>query len=115
MSQTPRGGQKQALPSLKVHGTDKKEVSSDVYLGDIIMANGKNDMNVKNRICRGLGKITEIMEILEKLPLGEHYFSTAVLLRESLFRSTVLSSADVWYGLSKDHIEENNEFPLFHC
>ena len=66
-----------------------KEVDSDVYLGDIIMANGKNDMNVKNRICKGLGKITEIMEILEKLPLGEPYFSTAVLLSESLFLSTV--------------------------
>ena len=89
-----------------------KEVDSDVYLGDIIMANGKNDMNVKNRICKGLGKITEIMEILEKLPLGEHYFSTAVLLRESLFLSTVLSSADVWYGLSKEHIEELEDLDL---
>ena len=61
------GAKNKLCPSLKVHGTDMKEVDSDVYLGDIIMANGKNDMNVKNRICKGLGKITEVMEILEKV------------------------------------------------
>ena len=46
------------------------------------------------------------MNILEKVTLGKHYFSTAILLRESLFLNSVLSSAEIWYGLTKDNIKE---------
>ena len=99
-------------PQLKVHGTDMQKVDSDVYLGEVLSADGKNNLNIKNRIGRGLGKITEIMNILEKVTLGEHYFATAVLLRESMFLSSVLSSAEVLYGLSKDHIDELEDLDL---
>ena len=81
-------------------------------MGEVLSADGKNTLNIKNRIGRGLGKITEIMNILEKVTLGEHYFATAVLLRESMFLSSVLSSAEVLYGLSKDHIDELEDLDL---
>ena len=101
-------------PNLKVHGTDMQEVDSDVYLGDVISANGKNDLNIRKRIGIGLGKITEIMNILEKVTLGEqeHYFASAVLLRESMFLNSILSSADVCYGLSKENINELEDLGL---
>ena len=57
---------------LQVHGTPMKEVDHDVYLGDIISADGKNDKTVKDRLGRGIGKINDIMSILEKVTLGEH-------------------------------------------
>ena len=99
-------------PNLKVHGTQMQQVDSDVYLGDVISANGKNDLNVRKRIGIGLGKITEIMNILEKVTLGEHYFASAVLLRESMSLNSILSSADVWYGLSKENIKELEDLDL---
>ena len=82
-------------PKLQVHGTPMKEVDHDVYLGDIISADGKNDKTVKDRIGRGIGKIKDIMTILEKVTLGEHYFKTAILLRESMFINSVLISSDI--------------------
>ena len=48
----------------------------------------------------------DILTILEKVTLGEHYFKTAILLRESMFINSVLSSSDIWYGLSRANVEQ---------
>ena len=50
------------------------------YLGDIISADGRNTKNIQNRIARGTGVICEILNILNTVTLGEHYFYTAMLL-----------------------------------
>ena len=100
------GKPSKTCPQLQVHGKPIHDVSHDVYLGDVISSNGKNEENLKRRIGRGLGKIKDIMTILENVTFGEHYFSTAVLLRESLFLSSVLSSADIWYNLSTTDIKQ---------
>ena len=38
--------------------------------------------------------------MLESVTLGEHYFSTAMLLRESMFLNGILTNTEIWYGLS---------------
>ena len=58
------------------------------------------------RISKGLGIISEIMNILEKVTLGEFYFPTALLLRESMFLNGILTNAEIWYGLSNAEIKE---------
>ena len=93
-------------PELQVHGTKMEKVDEDTYLGDIISADGKNTKNLKNRISKGLGIISQIMNILESVTLGEHFFSTAVLLRESLFINGILTNCEIWYGLNKSEIHE---------
>ena len=55
---------------------------------------------------KGLGIIAEMMNILEKVTLGQHYFTTAVLLRESLFLNGILTNSEIWYGLSNSEIKE---------
>ena len=82
------------------------EVDFDTYLGDIVSGDGKNSKNVKKRISKGIGIISDIMNILEKVTFGEHYYSTALLLRESLFINGILTNAEVWYGLTKDEVKE---------
>ena len=78
------GKSSKLCPEQQVHRTKIERVSDDTYLGDIISEDGKNTKNIKNRISKGLGLISEIMNILENFTLGEHYFSTALLLGESL-------------------------------
>ena len=78
----------------------------DTYLGDVISDDGQNTKNIKNRISKGLGIISEIMNILESVTLGVHYFSTAILLRESLFLNGILTNCEIWYGLNKSEIQE---------
>ena len=86
-------GKKGNCPELKVHGSKMEKVSEDTYLGDVISDDGKNMKNIKKRISKGLGIISEIMNILEKVTLGKHYFTTAVLLRESLFLNGILTNS----------------------
>ena len=93
-------------PELQVHGTKMEQVSEDTYLGDIISEDGRNGKNIKNRIAKGVGIITDIMTSLETVTLGHHYFSSAILLRESKFLNGILTNCDIWYGLTKDDIKE---------
>ena len=99
-------GKNKKCPDLQVHGSKMEKVSDDTYLGDVISEDGKNSKNVKIRISKGLGIIAEIMNILEKVTLGQHFFTTAVLLRESLFLNGILTNSEIWYGLSKSEIKE---------
>ena len=93
-------------PELQVHGTKMIQVTEDSYLGDIISGDGKNSKTIAKRISKGLGIISEIMNILEKVTLGEFYFPTALLLRESMFLNGILTNAEIWYGLSNAEIKE---------
>ena len=47
-----------------------------------------------------------MMNILETVTFGEYYFSTALILRESLFLNGILTNAEVWYGLTKAEVKE---------
>ena len=100
------GPKNKLCPQLQVHGTPMVEVDQDTYLGDIVSGDGKNSKNVKQRVGKGVGIIADILNILEKVTLGEYYFSTALLLREALFINGILTNAEVWYGLTKKEIQE---------
>ena len=100
------GKESKNCPDLEVHGTPMERVSEDTYLGDIISEDGKNSKNIRSRIAKGVGIISEIMTLLESVTLGEHYFSTAVLFRESKFLNGILTNCDIWYGITKDEINQ---------
>ena len=70
---------------LQVHGTNMSHVTEDTYLGDVISNDGRNTKNINNRIGKGLGKNNKIMNMLEKVSLGQEYLKIAVLLRETIF------------------------------
>ena len=101
-----------ACPQLKVHGANVENVTSDEYLGDIICADGKNRMNIQKRIGRGFGIISEIINILKEVSYGHHYFEIALLLRNSLFLSSILNNVEVMYNLSKADVEEFDDLDL---
>ena len=99
-------------PPLQVHGTKMSHVTEDTYLGDVISCDGKNSKTVKSRIGKGLGKITEIMNMLENIPLGQHYFRIALLLRESIFLNSILTNVEIWYGLNNTEIKQLEDLDL---
>ena len=100
------GKRNEFCPTLQVHGTKMPEVTNDTYLGDIISGDGTNKLNIESRVSRGLGKIAQIMGMIEKISLGKHFFKIALLLRESIFLSSILTNSEIWYRLTKTEVEE---------
>ena len=100
------GKQNQFCPTLLVHNTVMPAVHSDTYLGDVISGDGSNKLNISKRISKGHGKIAQIISMIEGISLGKHYFRIAVLLRDSLFLSSILNNSEVWYKVTEGEIEE---------
>ena len=100
------GKQSAICPNLEVHGTKMHTIQKKKYLGDILSVNAKNDINIQDRVAKGIGNITKIMNILEKVTLGSHYFTTAILLRESIFLSALLTNCESWHGLTLAQINK---------
>ena len=96
-------------PTLKIHGYKMEKVSDDKYLGDMLSSDGRNSINVKERIGKGLGSISEIMSILDTISFGSQYFKIFTLLRDSLFLNAILTNAEIWYGVKKTEIEDLEE------
>ena len=69
-------------------------------------ADSKNDINIQSRVAKGMGNITRIMNMLDKVTLGSHYFKTAMLLRESLFLSALLTNSESWHGVTTTNINQ---------
>ena len=66
----------------------------------------KNDLNIKDRAAKGIGNVTKVLNILEKVTLGSHYYKTAILLRESIFLSALLTNAECWHNLTMSQINQ---------
>ena len=96
-------------PTLKIHGYNMEKVLSDKYLGDILCSSGSNSLNLKDRIGKGIGKINEIMSILDTISFGQNYFQILVQLREALFINSVLTNVDIWFGLKDSDITDLEE------
>ena len=93
-------------PQLMVHGEQIECVNEDMYLGDLISSDGKNKKNIELRISKGIGIITQIMNMLEIVSFGRHFIEIGLLLRESMFINGILFNAEIWYGLSKADVNE---------
>ena len=93
-------------PTLKVHGTVMQEVTEETYLGDIISCDGKNSKNIKDRISKGVGIITKILNLLDIISFGPYLFEIALLLRESMLINGTITNAEVWYNLGTNEIKE---------
>ena len=75
------------------------------YLGDYICFDGTNTKTVKDRKAKGQGVVNKILSILEETCFGPFFFECAVILRNSLLISSVLTNSEAWYGLTKIDVE----------
>ena len=93
-------------PTLKAHNSEIKKVNQDKYLGDVISSNANNDENIRSKISNGMGAISNILNIIREVSLGEFYFQIALLLRQTVFLSTILLNSEAWVNLTQKNIEE---------
>ena len=99
------GKNNQRCPELKAHNDVMSKKQDDKYVGDIISEDGKINKTVKARAMKGMGIISTIMNILKEVNLGNFHFETGLLLRESIFLSSMLLNSETWVNISKEEIE----------
>ena len=90
----------------KVHGTEMKEVTKDVYLGETIRSDGKNTSNFDKRISKGIGIVTQIFNILDVVGFGRHYIEIGITLRNTMLVNGMLTSGETWYNLKEKEIDQ---------
>ena len=78
-----------------------EETESEKYLGDIITSNAKNATNISSRKYKLFGICQKIMSSLNDIWLGKYHFEAAMLLRNSLLISSLLSNCEAWHNLSE--------------
>ena len=83
-----------------------EDVEEEKYLGDIITHDGKNVKNIAARTNRGIGTVNQIMSILDDICFGKYYFKVAMVFRNSLLLSSLLTNAEAWYNLSDNDVTE---------
>ena len=67
-------------PELKVHEDTMKVVKQEKYLGDVIDESGTIQATIEKRKAKGEGIISEILSIIEEIPLGKHKTEVALTL-----------------------------------
>ena len=86
---------------LKVHDSAMKKKDSEVYLGDVVCSSGRNDKNIAFRVNQGVGAVSQIFSTLSQVSLGHFFYDIAITFRDATLVSKLVSSSEVWYGISK--------------
>ena len=71
-----------------------KRVEEKTYLGSIVQNNGKNDKNIQDKINKAVGSVNKIISAINERPYGRHTFKAALLMRQGLMLSSMLTNAE---------------------
>ena len=80
---------------------DIQEAEHTKYLGQIISSNGTNTKNIENRANKGIGLVNKIQTTLIITPGGKYHFELAVILRNAILISSILSCSETWYSIQE--------------
>ena len=65
--------------------------------------------HIKRLFChvsKSLGIVSQIMNLMDIVNFGEHYFEIGILLRDTMLINGILTNSEVWYNLLKSEIKE---------
>lgn len=96
-------------PELRIHENKMEKSDKEKYLGNIITKEGNNVADIEARKAKGHGIVSEIMAILNEVPLGKHYLDAGLCLRNAMLINGMLTNSEILYGLKNSQIEEIEE------
>ena len=82
-----------------------KKTESEKYLGDVISEKDSIQATVDNRKSKGQGIVSEILSIIDEIPLGKHTTTVALKLREVMLLNGIMFNSEAWHGVTKKHIK----------
>ena len=90
---------------LRVHEENMKQSKSEKYLGDIVDKSGKNKANIEARQAKGYGIVTNILAIINEIPLGHWRVEAGLRLRQAMLVNGCLFNSEVWHDLKMAEIK----------
>ena len=99
------GKQNIVCPEIKVHEEKMSESESEKYLGDLITSSGKIKPNINARREKGFGIVSEILSILDEVPLGKFKVQIGLIPRQALLLNGILHNSEVWSDLKLSDIK----------
>ena len=86
---------------LKVHGEKMHDSNKEKYLGDLIDSSGTNRKTIEERKNKGYGIVSEILAILEDIPLGRYKMEIGLLLRQAMLLNGILYNSESWHSVTE--------------
>ena len=80
------------------------ETNDEKYLGDVISSDGRNIKNIKARISKGTGIVSNIITKLEGIPFGKHLTAAELDLIETVDMSLLRQLLNAPRGTPKEMI-----------
>ena len=81
-----------------------RNVEDKTDLGQIIQNNGKNDNNIKDKVNKAVGSVNRIICAISERPYGQHTFKAALLMRQGLMLSGMLTNSETWINILESDI-----------
>ena len=74
-------------------------------MGDILSADGTNLKNVISRQNKSIGINKQIGNMLREVCYGPYHFEVALVFRETLLLSSILTNSEAWYKVKDNEID----------
>ena len=94
-----------SCPELKVHEMKMKNSEKEKYLGDQLSSSAKIKETIDERVAKGYGVVSEILAILDEIPLGKYKLEIGLKLRQAMLLNGVLYNSEAWHAVKKDDIK----------
>ena len=80
--------------------------NQETYLGDKIDKSGKIKPTIDSRVARGYGDVTNILAIVNEVPLAHWRVEAGLQLRQAMFINGTLFNSEAWQGITDGEIEQ---------
>ena len=81
------------------------ESVKEKYLGDIVDQSGKVRSTIEERKSKGYGIVSEILAIVNDIPLGQYKMEIGLMLRQAMLLNGVLFNSEAWHAISENEIK----------
>ena len=103
------GDQEICCDGLKVHEESIQKKNHETYLGDVISGSASNEKNIEKRRNSGIGAVSQIISTLAQVALGHFHFEIALIFRDSMLVSKLISSSEIWYNVTNSQYSKLEE------
>ena len=76
----------------------------ETYLGDVVHKSGKGRPNIEARKAKGYGILSNILAIVNEVPLGQWKVDAGLRLRQAMLVNGVLFNSEAWHNVSMNDL-----------